>query len=274
MCNTTSPVVFVAPDPLALIVPVTTEAAFTANAASVSDAEQEESLQVIGALIQDLFSSKTGKVFFALDALYTDLSENDMKCDNIVTAGGCFALVLLLKDLLKKVADMGIPACRKCFDNPLGILQESLDLIDDLTYKHDVSRAGITAVGGVEAVIEVMNTFPKLQELQRTACSVLRNLARCNIGKEKAAESDGIKALFAAVNNNLFVCVVCERACWALVNIVKGRKENTKLLISLGGAATVSKVKNNWPGNAEVQTQVRILAALIAAEMNSWASEE
>jgi hypothetical protein len=56
--------------------------------------------------------------------------------------------------------------------------------------------------------------------------------------------------------------------------ILVGSKENAELLISLGGVTDVAKVKNKWPDNDKVQPQVRHLAKLIAAEINSWAVEE
>jgi hypothetical protein len=51
-------------------------------------------------------------------------------------------------------------------------------------------------------------------------------------------------------------------------------KENTELLISLGGATTVAKVRTNWPDNNDVQAQVRMLANLIVAVMKTWADEK
>jgi hypothetical protein len=168
-----------------------------------------------------------------------------------------------------------IPACDQVAElnelAELETLDKSLHLIICLTYMHDVSRVGITAVGGVEAVVDVTKTFPECDDLQLLACKVLVNLACCNVGKQKAVEMGGINVLLAAVNNHLSSVNVCESACWALRYIVTGSKENAELLISLGGGATVVKVKNKWPDNDKVQTQVRHLAKLIAAEMNSWA---
>jgi hypothetical protein len=77
----------------------------TANAASVSDFEQEESMQSIGALIQDLFHSDKAKVNVTLKALLLNLTKDKNKCHKIVTAGGCLALVLLVKDRLKKATE-------------------------------------------------------------------------------------------------------------------------------------------------------------------------
>jgi nicotinate-nucleotide pyrophosphorylase len=58
-------------------------------------------------------------------------------------------------------------------------------------------------------------------------------------------------------------------------------KEHTELLISLGGATAVAKVRKEWPDNKDVQVEVQRLAKLLAAEMtrlaavmNSWADEE
>jgi hypothetical protein len=60
----------------------------------------------------------------------------------------------------------------------------------------------------------------------------------------------------------------------AILHIVKGSKENTGRLITLGGAAAVAKVRTKWSDNDDVQTQVRKLADLIVSEMKAWAGEE
>jgi hypothetical protein len=55
-----------------------------------------------------------------------------------------------------------------------------------------------------------------------------------------------------------------------LSNIAEKSKENTKLLISLGGATSVAKVSTEWPDNNDVQKRMRKLVNLIAAEMMAW----
>jgi hypothetical protein len=149
-----------------------------------------------------------------------------------------------------------------------------LNVILGLTYYLEESRVGISSLGGVEAVLKVMKTFPKCQALQENACVVLGNLALCNLGRKKIVESDGLHILLAAVNNHLDSLKVCEYACRALSNMVEENKEHTELLIKLGGATAVAKVKEEWPDNEDVQDQVQRLAKLLAAEMNSWADGE
>jgi hypothetical protein len=159
----------------------------------------------------------------------------------------------------------------------LTALYKTLNAINQLTFESEMGWFGIAAVGGAEAVARVMKTFPKCEALQEYACGVLRNLAYCNIGKAKAIESGGIciEVLLAAVNNHLGSAIICQIACWALVNIASGsNKENTGLLISLGGGAAVAKVRTKWPDNNDIQTYVRALAKLIIAEMKAWADDE
>jgi hypothetical protein len=45
-----------------------------------------------------------------------------------------------------------------------------------LTFQHDESKVGITAIGGVEVVVKAMKTFPWYQALQVNACSSLVSL--------------------------------------------------------------------------------------------------
>jgi hypothetical protein len=254
--------------------------AFAATANTVSAAtEDEESIKSIGALIQDLFRSDNAKVHAALDALFLGLGKDKKKCDNIQAVGGCFALVHLMQNCLKK-ARKKILACNQVTKlnelAELTTLDKTLDVIIRLTFQHYESKVGIAAIGGVEAAVKVMKTFPKCQVLQERACTALTNLSwcSCSIGKAKAIESGGIQVLLAAINNHLNSSLICERACKVLVKIASDSKENTGRLIISGGGATVEKVRTKWPDDSGVQTQVRKLANLFGAEWNARADEE
>ena len=248
----------------------TTDAASVANTKTTKNGETYKS---IGQMIQDLFCSDNAKVNAALGALRKDLIKDKKKCDKIQAVGGCLALVLLLTKCLDKAIE-SIPACDQVTElnelAELTTLYKTLDVITDLTFNHDESKVGIVAIGGVEAVVKVMKTFPKCQSLQEYACRVLINLGACSIGKAIIIESGGIELLLTAVNNHLGSVRVCENACWALCNSVNGSKESTELLITLGGGAVVAKVRRKWSDNEEVQTQVRRLNNMIVAEMKTW----
>jgi hypothetical protein len=245
-----------------------TEKANTANTAST---EHAESIQSVGALIQDLFCSDNDKVDAAFDALFLDLDKDKNKRESFVTAGGCFALVQLVNNCLDKVIS-SIPACDQVTElnelAELSTLDKAL-LIIALTFHNTESRAGYSAIGCVEAVVKVMKTFPKCRDLQLSACTVLGRLVDCSFGRKKAVASGGFQLLLAAVNNHLDSADLCEYACWALFNIVDGSKESTGLLIKLGGASAIAKVKEEWPDNND-RCKVRKLANLFVAEMKAW----
>jgi hypothetical protein len=194
------------------------------------------------------------------------------KSEGFVSAGGCLALVQALKNCLDK-AMKRIPQCDQVTElnevAELTALHKTFNVITRLTFHHEESRVGITAVGGVEAVVKIMKTFPKCQPLQEHACAILRNLACCSIGKAKAIECGGIEVVLANINNHLGSSILCRSACMALFNMIRSSKENTCLVISLGGGAAVAKVRTKWPDNNDVQYWVRQLVKLIASEMNS-----
>jgi hypothetical protein len=254
-----------------------------ASVANTASAEQEDSIESIGTLIQDLAFSNNAKVDAALDALKLNLDKDKKKCDKIQAVGGCLALVQLVKNCLDK-AMKKIPQCDQVTklnkSAELTTLHKTLRVIIILTFQHEESRVGIAAIGGAEAVAKVMKTFPKCQALQERACGALLNLTgsvagSSNVtGKKKAIESGGLQLILAAINNHLNSADVCEDACWALYNIVLGSKENTELLIFLGGGAAVAKVRTKWPNNDLVQTQVRKLVKLFAAEWTAWDDED
>jgi hypothetical protein len=61
-------------------------------------------------MIQDLFDSNNAKVNATFDKLFGDLGMDKKTCERFVTAGGCLALVQLLKNFLN-TAIARIPAC-------------------------------------------------------------------------------------------------------------------------------------------------------------------
>jgi hypothetical protein len=253
---------------------VKTEHAATANTASI---EYEELISSIGKMVEDLCHSDNTKVNAALVALDQDFIKDEKKYESFVSAGGCLALVLLLKKCLDKAIDT-IPACDQVTElnelAELTTLYNTLDVIIFLTSKHHESQVGISTISGVEVVVKAMKTFPKCAELLDNACHVVAILALCSIGRAKIIESGGIDFLLAVVKNNLDSEIICENACWALSSIVHGSRENTGLLIALGGAAAVAKIRTKWPDNEDVQVEVRALADLIGSEMKAWADEE
>ena len=279
MCNTTSILDDASPPTEVPKIIETTESASIVVVEEEDDdeeEEEEESLEGVGKMIQDLFRSDTTKAHASLVALSLDINQDKNKYDKIQAVGGCFALVHLMQNCLDKVIDR-IPACDQVTQlnelAELTTLKMTLSVITRFTFQHDESKVVFVAIGGVEGAVKVMKNFPKCQALQEGACAVLRNLACCSIGKAKAIESGVIEALIAAVNNHLDSALVSQKACSGLVNIVRGSKKNTGLLITLGGGAAVAKVRTKWPNDDNLRTKVRRLANLIAAEMKAWADE-
>jgi hypothetical protein len=194
----------------------------------------------------------------------------------MVTVGGCHALVQLVKNCVAKaiedmpdhdhVTDLSQPEVKTLF--------KSLAVITNLTYHHDESQVGISVIGGVEAVVKVMKTFPLCRELQRSVCASLCNLTCCPVGKKKALEAGGITALIAAVTNHTSSALICQHACDTLENVIDGSMEQTKVFMNIGGVAALSKVRDTWPDNKRIQGSVLGLSKLIRKEMKSWMIEE
>jgi hypothetical protein len=206
--------------------------------------------------------------------LNLDLLGDKDKCDKIQVVGGCLALVLLLKKCLDQATNERLVWNQLTELNELTeltTLHKTLHIMIRLSCHVDESKVGIAAIGGVEAVIKVMKTFPKCKELQEFACILLRNLTCCSIGKKRIVEADGIEYLLAAINNHLNSALVCKHSCTALSNIIeKENKEDIRLLISLDGATAIAKVSQEWPDGDATQAWMK-LAKLIGTEMTSWA---
>jgi hypothetical protein len=257
--------------------PVTTEKVTAASAASTA-AKDEDSIDIIGQMVEDLFDSDNAVINAALDALNLDLKEDKKKSYKIqAVAGGCLALVLLLKKCLAKAIDKRLVWDQVTEVNELAeltTLHKTLHVMIRLTHHLDESKAGIAAIGGTAAVVEAMKTFPKCQALQEFACILLLNVACCSIGKKRIVEADGMECILAAINNHLDSVLVCKYSCIALSNIIdKENKEDIRLLISLGGATAVAKVRQECPDGNAVQAWVR-LCELIGTEITSWADKK
>jgi hypothetical protein len=238
---------------------------------------EEEEMEEEEKLIQDLAHSDNAKVDAALDALSLDLDKEEEKCNTVAAWGGCAALVRLLKDRLKK-AMKKIPQCDRVTElhelAELETIEKTLCVLVGLSSRTDTCRVVIATVGGVEAVVTAMQALPMCTVVQERGCCALHNLTWSSIGKKRAVESGGIEVLLATVTTHLNSAKVCEHACLALVNIVRDSKENTGLLITMGGATVVAKVRTKWPNDDNLQTKVKSMAHLIAVEMDAWARNE
>jgi hypothetical protein len=244
---------------------------------SFSNAQHDESMVCIGALVQDLFHFDYARGDATFTALNLDLVKDKKKCDKIQAVGGCFVLVHLLNKCLDKVISI-FPACDQVTalnELPeLTTLHKTLSVITNLTFNHYDSKVGIAAIGGMEAVVKVMRTFPECQTIQERSLIVVLNLACCSIGKIQVVETGGMEAILAAVSNHLGSAFICERASLILINLIADSSENTDLFICLGGATTVAKVKNKWPCNYRIQNGMRHLSKCIAAHFIRWGKDE
>jgi hypothetical protein len=232
------------------------------------------------------------------------------KCETIIAVGGVHALVLLVEKSLTLAVTkfelsgktMTSASTSSNFHIPpnqvtlvdgvveLETLDRTLDVIINLTFQNETSRSSISAIGGVEAVVKVMETLPKCRQLQWSACHALRNLTttsttmhnssggsscHMNIGKKRLLQEDGIKVLLATVNNHLDSSWVCQNALGALENIIMtgNYQENIRRFIREGGATALARVREEWPYDDDVQPPVRALAKLAVDEMKTWAEE-
>lgn len=69
-------------------------------------------------------------------------------------------------------------------------IHKTLHIMIRSTHHLDESKVGISAIGGVEAVVRIMKTFPKCPALQEYAYYLLHNLACCSVGKNRIVETD------------------------------------------------------------------------------------
>jgi hypothetical protein len=129
-----------------------------------------------------------------------------------------------MQNCLNKAIDE-LPVCDQVSElnelAELTTLNKTLNVIISCTPLHDEIKVFVKAIGGVEAIVKVLQSFPKCHDLQWRRCCALRNLVGCSIGKAKAIESGGIEVLLAAVNNHLDSVYVFVDACWALTFLVQ-----------------------------------------------------
>jgi hypothetical protein len=204
----------------------------------------------------------SAKVAAALDALYMDLYEN--KLNPIGDAACSFVPVQLVRDYLQS----HIPAYdrvgrMKNNFTELKPLNAAIDVIVLLTHRHHECSVEISSIGGVEAIVRVMEAFPNCLALQEIGCAALRNLTYCHLGQQKALEAvQTIPILLAAMKNHLISPCLCVHAVLALRNVIhRGNNESTKLLLSSGGFVTaIEKVRDQWPEEDSVQDAVRMVA--------------
>jgi hypothetical protein len=250
---------------------------------ATATSKDEEEVQIVGKLIKCLLHSDKKKREASLDALQLRLGDDQKKKEHIQAVGGCHVLVQLIENCLEAVgANVGVNGeCDQVTElselGDLETLEAVLDVIANLTYQHYDSKVGITAIGGVEAVVQVMATFPACRQLQLAAANVLGNLTCCDSGEKKAVQEDGIKFLLAAVSDHLNSGSIVKEAFDTLHRMIVNSKDNTKEFILCGGSAVVRKVREIWldrDHNAEVQTCVRALTEVMMEDMTNQMKED
>jgi hypothetical protein len=241
-----------------------------------ANAESKFSIENIGQMIQDLFHSDYAKVNDALDTLMVDLDEDKTKWENIQAVGGCHALVQLMNKCFNKWTNIIPPrALNKITaagDLPeLEIIDKSLQIIRALT--NHLGGRTVASIGGVEAVVEAMETFSDCLEMQNTACCVLNNLLSCSIGQKKALEMNAMVVILDTLEGHREVCTVCTNACFTLHIMVAASKENTERFIDSGGLTTVAGIRKHWQHDdtSPVHEAVRKLMEPVVKELSCWA---
>jgi hypothetical protein len=113
-------------------------------------------------MFQDLFHPNNAKVNATLDALNHDSMKDNKKYEKLQVAGGCFALVHLMQNCLDKAIDE-FPTCDQVTElnelAELTTLYKTLKFIINWTSLRDDRATGITAIGGVEVVAKVLQSF-------------------------------------------------------------------------------------------------------------------
>ena len=95
--------------------------------------------------------------------MFLDLDKGTEKLDSVTVWGGCAALVRLLKDRLKKALKKSAECDQIKESNELpelGTIANTLHVIVNLSFYSEIGRVGIATVGGAEAVVKAMKTFP------------------------------------------------------------------------------------------------------------------
>jgi hypothetical protein len=122
-------------------------------------------------MFQDLFYSDNVKVNATLDVLYNDYIEDNKLYDKRQAVG--VVLFTCWQNCLDKAID-DFPACDQVTDlnelAELTIRSTTLIAIIKWTSLHDEIKVGIKAIGGVEAIVRVLQSFPKCHDLHWRGC--------------------------------------------------------------------------------------------------------
>ncbi len=97
--------------------------------------------------------------------------------------------------------------------------------------------------GGVEVVVNAMQTYAGVQGVAEGGCGALRNLAANNLDNSMLIGScGGVDAVVNAMRTYARVQGVAERGCQALANLVNDPSNRTRI-ISVGGVEVLQSAK-------------------------------
>jgi hypothetical protein len=208
-----------------------------------------------------LFHQDIGVVECALDDLTrTEFTQDDEKCDKVVSVGGCLALVFFVKN---RVEILFPRLERIVWDSSAleegkmrverRVLFKTLSVIKAVAYTCKRSVNEFAAIGGIEATIALMEAIPLCGKIQGAACGVLCNLTakESDVGVARVMAAKGMEAVITAIRQHPQNRDVCRSACKAIFNLTLNSKENTRLMRNLGGVIAVATVITNWPEGSE-----------------------
>jgi hypothetical protein len=189
----------------------------------------------------------------ALDDLTrTGFTQDDEKCDKVVRAGGCLALVFFVKNRLEMLFPRFFEE-GEMMRVERRLLFKTLSIIKAVAYKCKISVNEFAAIGGIEATIALMEAIPLCGKIQGAACGVLCNLTakESDVGVARVMAARGMETIITAIRQHPQNRDVCRCACKALFNLTLNSKENTRLMRNLGGVIAVATVITNWPEGSE-----------------------
>jgi hypothetical protein len=212
-------------------------------------------------LNMDLFDPDVAVVETALNYLNRSrLAQDDEKRVKVVSAGGCLALVMLVKNRLETLFPKWEPiAWNSALEEgemmrvERRLLFKTLSLIKAVAYKNEKSVNVFARIGGIEATIALMEAIPLCGEIQGVACGVLCSLTakESDFGVARVMAARGVETLITAIRQHPQNRDVCRYACKALINLTLDSKENAMVVEKRGGITAVGTVIEKWPEGSE-----------------------
>uniref|UniRef100_K3WKK7 Protein kinase domain-containing protein n=1 Tax=Globisporangium ultimum (strain ATCC 200006 / CBS 805.95 / DAOM BR144) TaxID=431595 RepID=K3WKK7_GLOUD len=184
------------------------------------------------------------------------------KCLSVVVFNHDRNRIILVAEGAVEVALEGM----KQFALDAKLLEASCVLMTNLSHNCESNRKRILDAGGVDMILQTMQTFPQHLSIQKKSCWSLLTLAGSDYMCERIVERGGLGAIIAGMLNCPSDAQVQYYSSWALLNLVSGAPYLQRFARQEGVVEVAEAALACFPDHPGIQEKTRQVLQLVSCQ--------